>query len=150
MGPTDEPLVLRRLGREAIPMVRDLWAQAGLPTRPTGRDSDEVFGRELEETRSFLLGAFEGDRLVGVVLGTDDGRKGWINRLAVVPSHLRRGVGTRLIRECERVFSEQGIRLTACLIEEGNSPSLALFRKAGYDLRRDVLYLRRPLQDSDW
>ena len=32
-----------------------------------------------------------GGELVGVVLGTHDGRKGWINRLAVAPAYQRRG-----------------------------------------------------------
>lgn len=148
-GTTARPEIIR-LGPEAIPAVRRLWAQAGLLFRPEGRDSEETFARELETTGTFLLGAFEGDELVGVALGTDDGRKGWINRVAVRPDRRRSGLGRRLIRACEQILAERGIGLVACLVEEGNQASLDLFAGEGYEIRRDVVYLRKPLAGEDW
>jgi ribosomal protein S18 acetylase RimI-like enzyme len=55
-----------------------------------------------------------------------------------------------LIRECEAVFAERGIGLVTCLIEEDNEASLDLFASAGYEIRRDVVYLRKPLAGTDW
>jgi ribosomal protein S18 acetylase RimI-like enzyme len=106
--------------------------------------------RELEAGTGFLLGAFEGEELVGVALATDDGRKGWINRIAVLPDRRRAGTARALIRASEAAFHERGIGIVACLIEDGNRPSLDLFESAGYEVRRDVVYLRKPLQDEDW
>ena len=63
---------------------------------------------------------------------THDGRKGWINRLAVHPSHRRQGLGRALIRAAEASLREQGIEIFAALIEPGNDVSLAVFEAAGY------------------
>ncbi len=58
----------------------------GLDPKIRGRDSRPAIARQLRSNRGLYLGAFDGDRLVGTVLGTHDSRKGWINRLAVHPS----------------------------------------------------------------
>ena len=48
-----------------------------------------------------FIGAFADGKLVGIVVATHDGRKGWINRLAVHPDYRRRGIAKKLIEEAE-------------------------------------------------
>lgn len=141
---------IRRLGTAEIPQIHALWNEAGLVFRPEGRDAPAVFARELEEARTFLLGFYEEDRLVGVALGTDDGRKGWINRVAVATDRRRSGIGRALIRACEAVLVERGIGIISCLIEGANEASFNLFEAAGYEIRRDITYLRKPITNEDW
>jgi GNAT superfamily N-acetyltransferase len=74
-----------------------LWQESGLPYRPDGRDRRERIARELAGPCSTFLAAEEDSRLVGAVLGTQDGRKGWINRLVMAPSRRREGVGEALV-----------------------------------------------------
>jgi ribosomal protein S18 acetylase RimI-like enzyme len=143
-------LRIRRLDAGDVPEIRDLWDRAGLFFRPDGRDSVDRLAEELGETDTFVLGAYGDDLLLGVALGTDDGRKGWINRVAVAPEHRRTGVARALIRACEEVFADRGIGLVTCLIEAENKPSLDLFEGEGYEARRDVVYLRKPLAAEDW
>jgi ribosomal protein S18 acetylase RimI-like enzyme len=112
--------------------VRELWEQAGLPIKAAGRDSREQFARQLAGGHQTVFGTRLGDRLVGVVVATHDGRKGWINRLAVHPDCRRQGLGLRLIAEAERALHDQGLQMMAALIEDWNTPSLALFERAGY------------------
>jgi ribosomal protein S18 acetylase RimI-like enzyme len=112
--------------------VRELWEQAGLPIKAIGRDSREQFAGQLAGGLQTVFGARLGDRLVGVVVATHDGRKGWINRLAVHPDFRRQGLGLRLIAEAERALHDQGLQVMAALIEDWNTPSLALFERAGY------------------
>lgn len=140
----------RLLGASDIPSVHALWAASGLPFHPEGRDAPALMGAEIEAGSAFLIGAFDGDALVGVVLGTDDGRKGWVNRLAVRPDRRGEGLGGRLIERCETVFAERGRGIVACLIEDWNDASLALFQKSGYALRRDILYLRKMPRGEGW
>ncbi len=120
------------LAAEDYDSVRALWEQAGLSIKPGGRDSRERFAAQLASGLQTVIGARAGDRLVGVVMTTHDGRKGWINRLAVHPDCRRQGLGLRLIQEAERVLHGQGLQLIAALIEDWNTPSLTLFQRAGY------------------
>lgn len=94
------------------------------------------------------IGLREGERLIAVALATHDSRKGWINRLAVEPAYRRRGLGMQLIRLCEEHFRSQGVEVWAALIEDWNAASLALFRKAGYDLSDAITYASRRSREE--
>jgi hypothetical protein len=69
-----------------------LWRDAELPYRPNGRDSKSSIKNQMEHDPELFLGAFQDDRLIGSIIATFDKRKGWINRLAVAPRSLRKGV----------------------------------------------------------
>ncbi len=81
--------------------------------------------------------------MVGVVFGTHDGRKGWINRLAVLPPYRKCGIGKRLVEEVEDRLREIGIRIFACLVEDWNEVSIKFFHRLGYDSHKDINYLTR-------
>jgi ribosomal protein S18 acetylase RimI-like enzyme len=111
----------------------EVWQRAGLHSvRQQGRDSHEAFARQLASGTHTMIGLEVGTVLVGVVLATQDGRKGWINRLAVLPEHRHRGYAARLVAEAERALKQQGMTVIAALIEPENDASLALFLKLGY------------------
>jgi ribosomal protein S18 acetylase RimI-like enzyme len=122
-----------------------LYRLCGMDPRVRGRESRSAIAAQLRTSRNRYLGAFEGDRLVGAVLGTQDSRKGWINRLAVHPRYRRRGLARRLVRTCEKGLGSQGIRMFAALIEPANRTSAAVFQSLGYEVQ-PILYARRKLQ----
>ncbi len=110
-----------------------VWRRAGLRSiRPSGRDSHDAFSRQFATGTHTMLGLECGAELIGAVLATHDGRKGWINRLAVLPEYRRRGYAKNLVAEAERVLRGRGITVFAVLLEDGNDTSLALFRELGY------------------
>ena len=140
----DRPVVeLRRITRAEVDDLLRLWREAGPPHKPRGRDSPESLRRQMEEFPWGFIGAYDGDRLVGAVIATFDGRKGWINRLAVHPEYRRRGIASTLVREAERVLRERGARVISALIERWNQPSLNLFRKLGYQVAESIVYVRK-------
>lgn len=139
------PIRLRRLrGADYEALVR-LLQVAGMDPRTRGRDSRTAIARQLRATQNVYLGAFDGRRLVGAVLGTHDTRKGWINRLAVHPSYRRHGIARRLVREAERQLHRQGIEMFAALIEPDNRASAAVFRSLKYSVE-PMLYARHKLR----
>jgi ribosomal protein S18 acetylase RimI-like enzyme len=79
------------------------------------------------------------------VVATDDGRKGWINRLAVSPEARRGGIAKALVGAAEAVLAARGILIISCLIEGENEPSLGLFASLGYARQDDIVYHARRL-----
>lgn len=136
-------LEIRELELRDYEELLALWERAGLSYRPQGRDSRAAIAEQLERDPQLFLGAFKGGKLVGAVVGSDDGRKGWINRLAVDPDHRRQGVARELIAEAERRLRARGRRIIAVLIEDWNDVSLKLFQECGYILDRSILYLSK-------
>ncbi|MBI2846159.1 MAG: GNAT family N-acetyltransferase [Chloroflexi bacterium] len=125
-----------------------LWEKAGLHFRPKGRDSREAIAQQIESGKVLFLGAEEEGELVGVVAVSDDGRKGWLNRIAVDPNYRRRGLAKELTMAGEEELEKKGIGIYAALVEEDNQASLNLLAKAGYTLRRDILYLRKTKSED--
>ena len=120
--------------------VISLWSRCGLPFRPNGRDSRERIAAEIEGPSAIFLVAEERGKIVGTVLGTIDGRKGWINRLAIEPDHQRVGLGSRMVQEIEARFRRKGLEVFACLIEDHNPGSMRFFEGIGYKDDRTVHY----------
>jgi ribosomal protein S18 acetylase RimI-like enzyme len=124
-----------------------LWQKAGLSYKPEGRDRKDTIRSQMAVNPDFFLGAFEGVRLLGVLVVSTDGRRGWINRLAVDPNCRRKGVAKALISEAERILREHGMRIFCALIEDTNSGSMQLFKDCGYRAHRDIVYFSK--RDSD-
>ena len=136
---------VRELAATDHDRVIALWRRAGLTTiRPSGRDAPDAFAREIESGTATVLGAEDADgTLMGVVVATHDGRKGWINRLAIDPERRREGLGRVLVEAAERALEGRGIRVIAALVEGENDASLAFFQAAGYILYPEVRYLSK-------
>jgi len=140
---------IRRLAADDYDRICEIWSLAGLLFRANGRDGRSQVQAEMERDTAVFLGAEADGELVGVVLGTHDGRKGWINRLAVLPSHRKQGIAKALTIEVERRLNELGILIVTCLIEGENEASTAFFRSLGYIGHPDIAYYSKR-QSSDW
>jgi N-acetylglutamate synthase len=125
--------------------VMEIWSGGGLPLKPQGRDSREAIARQLAlpNVRFLVAEEGEGGRVVGTVLATHDGRKGWINRVAVDATLRRRGLGARLVRAAEGWLASAGLDILACLIEEGNDVSMSLFAELGYTKHAEIIYFAK-------
>ena len=125
-----------------------LWDEAELPYKPEGRDKKENIDRELAGTAAIFLVAESDGELIGSIFGTHDGRKGWINRLAVAPAHRRKGLAARLLQEVERKLYDKDIEIIACLIEDWNKTSMEAFQKMGYKRHNDIIYLSKRKHEN--
>ena len=120
-----------------------LWNDAQLPHRPKGRDRLDKIEREVDRGNAVYLVAELDGKLVGSVLGTHDGRKGWINRLAVSPEFRQQGIARMLVNEVENRLYELGIETIACLIEDQNKISMQMFEKLGYKRESNIVYFTK-------
>lgn len=135
---------ISRIGKTDYDRLLALWDAAGLPYKAGGRDSAEAFEQQLESGRLIALGVENGaGELIGSVLATHDGRRGWINRLAVRRDYRRQGIATALIHAAEDALREQGIEIFAALVEPGNEGSVAVFEEAGYTDWPGIHYLSK-------
>jgi N-acetylglutamate synthase len=136
-------VTLRHLAIDDHAAILALWQRAGLHSiRPEGRDCRSEFEKQFAGGQ-IAIGLEEDGKLIGVVIVTNDTRKGWINRLAIDPDYQRKGYGEQLVRAAEDVLHNAGIHLIAAFIEEGNVASLTLFEKLGYVTHQNIAYVSK-------
>ena len=141
-------LLIRQFLIEDYEDVIKLWEEAGLPFKPKGRDSKEKMANETARPTAVFLVAVMNGKIIGTSFGTHDGRKGWINRVAVKKEFHKKGIARLLINETEKQLFQKGIEIIACLIEDWNDTSMSAFKKMGYVKHEDIIYFsKRKSQD---
>ena len=137
-------LHIREFRLDDYESVVELWREAGLVVRP----GDEREGIELKLQRDpeLFLVAEDDREILGVVLGAWDGRRGWINHLAVRQGHRRSGIGKVLIEELERRLIDKGALKVNAQIYQSNKSSLAFFKALNYEVHSDLIMVGRGLK----
>ena len=100
---------------------------------------DELRGTLKHGPDLLLVADDVGAGVVGVVLGTFDGRRGWIHRLAVHPDHRRKGLATSLVGELEQRLATRGARRINLLVMPDNSDGLRFWQRLGHISCPDIL-----------
>ena len=89
---TESNIKIRPFQLDDYDKLISLWDESELPYRPNGRDSRDKIENELKFECTVALVAEHEGKLIGSIWGTHDGRKGWLNRLAVAPEFRDRGI----------------------------------------------------------
>lgn len=127
-------MLIRRFEWTDFDAVTAVWLAAGRETLPRA----ELAAKLARDPELFLVAMVDSE-LAGVVLGTYDGRRGWILRLAVHPSHRRRGIASRLVAELEHRFANLGCPRVNLLVMPTNTAGLRFWQALGYLPMPDVL-----------
>ena len=96
-------MTIRELTTFDLDTILDLYSSVGW----TNYTDDPEMLKKAFENSLLTLGAYDGDKLVGVIRTVGDGYSiVFIQDILVFPEYQRRGIGTRLIREIMDRFSE--------------------------------------------
>jgi N-acetylglutamate synthase len=113
--------------------IMNIWEKSGIVAHCGWRDTKEEIKKQIDSGVVTIFGAKIGKDLIGLVLCSDDMRRGWINHLAVLPEHRKKGIAQMLISECENYFQSRNLKIITALVEGSNIPSQRLFEKTGYE-----------------
>jgi ribosomal protein S18 acetylase RimI-like enzyme len=132
-------LSIRACRLNDIESVLELWRQAD--ATPGVTDTTHDLRRAIVESHAHILLAESGGQIVGSIIGTFDGWRGNIYRLAVHPDHRRQGVARALLAEVERKLTEQGTKRITALVEKEHPLAMSFWEAVGY--RVDERIVRR-------
>ena len=106
----------------------------------TGRDHAEPTDtkddllRAIAVSSADVLAAELDGRVIGSIIGTFDGWRGNIYRLAVHPAHRRQGIARALVVEVEKRLKERGAKRITALVEKDHSWATGFWQAVGYGL----------------
>src|SRR5262245_38554395 len=123
-----------------------LWSACDL-LRPWN-DPHRDIRRKLAPGDDLLLVSSASGELVGSVMAGYEGHRGWINYLAVAPTHRRHGLGRQLMREAEERLGAVGCRKINLQVRAGNADVLAFYEAIGYRVDEVVSLGKRLVDDG--
>jgi ribosomal protein S18 acetylase RimI-like enzyme len=87
----------------------------------------------------FLVAVAPDGHPAGTVLGTFDGRRGYLYHVAVDPAYRRQGIGRALMTEImDRLRARGAVKITLRVARE-NQSAIAFYRSVGLDADEHVL-----------
>lgn len=87
-------------------------------------------------------------QIIGTVLAGDDGRRGFLYHLAVIPTFRRRGIAGALIEHSTSRLAARGIEKCNILVYANNTAGLDFWRRRGWQTRPDLELLQLPLEHA--
>ena len=108
-------------------------------------DTRESIARFLERNPGFSYVARQDGLLVGAVLTSHDGRRGYIDHLAVRESHRIQGIGRALVLRCLYHLMQAGIRRWNLFVFEGNQDAIEFWKKIGWTPKLNMIMMSQPI-----
>ena len=123
-----------------------LWHECGL-TRPWNDPRRDIARKLTVQPELFLIGTTGAGPVATVMVGFD-GHRGWVNYLAVAPSHRHQSIARVLMQEAERLLITLGCPKLNLQVRSSNVEVIAFYRALGYALDDVVSMGRRLIADD--
>ena len=123
-----------------------LWTACEL-TRPWNDPASDIARKVGLGDDLFLVGEINGVVVASVMAGYE-GHRGWINYLAVEPSHRNCGFARQLMTEAERRLHGRGCPKVNLQVRTTNLAAIGFYERIGYTAD-EVVSMGRRLIDDD-
>ena len=128
-----------------IPMTMDDYDEAmalwqvteGMGLRPA--DERQHIARYLARNPGLSFVARDGKRLVGTVLCGHDGRRGYLQHLAVDRAYRRQGIGRALVEQALDALRAININKCHLFVIKTNAPAIDFWKRIGWFERDDLV-----------
>lgn len=114
-----------------------LRASQGIAIR--GVDSRDAVERYLTRNPGLSFVARCATHLIGCVMCGHDGRRGYLQHLAVEAPFQRRGIGTALVERCLTKLKQLGLDKTHLDVLIANAPAHEYWTRRGWKVRDDIV-----------
>jgi ribosomal protein S18 acetylase RimI-like enzyme len=114
-----------------------LWRGcAGISLRDA--DSSQNLRKYLLRNPGLSFVAVDEDAIVGSLMAGHDGRRGYIQHLAVAESHRRRGIAVRLLELCIDALAGEGILKSHVHVVQDNRDGIEFWKRRGWVHRAEI------------
>ena len=109
-----------------------LWKECNLVV--SWNDPKKDIQRKLKvNPELFLVGVSDG-KIIASIMGGYEGHRGWVNYLAVSPSHQKKGNGGQMMDAVEVKLREMGCAKINLQVRETNLEVIEFYKAIGYDM----------------
>ncbi|MFW9827185.1 MAG: GNAT family N-acetyltransferase [Candidatus Thorarchaeota archaeon] len=119
--------------------VIQIWRKAGISVGST--DTKEEIERMMHQNPNLFLIGKKDNKVIGVVMGGFDGRRGYVHHLAVHPDFQKKGYGKILIENLINKFSKMKVHKLHLFVEKYNKDVVDFYRNLGWEIRDDLIMM---------
>lgn len=130
---------IKKFTMESYKTVLNLWKKSGIHVGSS--DTKEQLEKMLQRNPNLFLIGMVDDRIIGVVIGGFDGRRGYVHHLAIDPDYQRKGYGKKLMRDLLNEFREMGVHKIHLFIEKYNEDVVEFYENKGWEIRDDLIMM---------
>lgn len=116
--------------------VFKLWKDSGLSLGAS--DTKDQVERLSEMNPDLFLVGIKDSKIIAVVVGAFDGRRGYVHHLAVDSQYRRKGYGRKMMEELHKLFSEKNIIKVHLFVEIESEEVIEFYKKIGWHVRDDL------------
>ncbi len=133
-----------------IATLADMPALMGIEERCFGveRFSPETVTAFVVRRDAFVVLAEEGTEAVGSAMCILSQGEGRVASVAVLPEHRNKGIGGRLLNQCEKVFLRHRLYRYSLEVDVENDPAIALYTSKGYEINGMIQNFYGPGRDA--
>lgn len=127
--------------------VYDLWLSCtgiGLNNLDDSKDGIDRFLKRNPDT-CFVM-EYE-NKIIGVIMAANDGRRGYIYHTSVNPKYQNQGIGSKLVDIVINELKNQGVNKVALVVFNKNEKGNIFWENQGFTVREDLIYRNKSLLD---
>lgn len=141
--------MIRLMTMDDYDAVYKLWSGASTVGMRVLDDSPEGIRHFLNRNSTTCFVYEEQGNIYGVILGGQDGRRGFIYHTAVSDSMRRKGIGRQLVNALLEAMKNEGINKVALVVFERNTGGNGFWEALGFTTRPDLVYRNMSLNDAN-
>jgi putative acetyltransferase len=112
-------------------------------------DEREPMRRFLDRNPGLSSIACAGNELIGTILCSHDGRRGYLHHLAVNEAYRRLGLGSALVQRSLSLLARERIMKCNIFIIEENEMGIAFWARNGFKLLEHFGWMQRVIADDE-
>ena len=116
-----------------------LWRKAGISVGST--DSENEIKKMLTLNPNLFLIGKVNNKVIAVVMGGFDGRRGYVHHLAVDPLHQKKGYGKMIMDELINRFRKIGVHKIHLFIEKDNQDVVDFYKNLEWQIRDELIMM---------
>ncbi|HEC36817.1 hypothetical protein LCGC14_0584590 [marine sediment metagenome] len=130
---------IEKFSIDSYNQVHKLWRKAGISVGSS--DSKEELEKMLKRNPNLFLIGKRNDKIIAVVMGGFDGRRGYVHHLAIDSDYQKKGYGRMMMDKIHNIFLQMGVHKVHLFIEKTNTEVVSFYESLGWEKRDDLIIM---------
>lgn len=141
-------LKFRLYTTEDYQIVKQLWVDSGLLLSLSDKKDEIQILADHQGNKFYIIE--RNNFIIGTVICSYDGRRGYIQHVTVKPTEQNKGIGKLIMDHAMKYYTEKRVVKVHLMVERSNKEVVAFYERLGWKIRDDLFLMTKVLRDEDF